>query len=180
MVKTLPIIVLLLGIAVPVAAQLQSATMTVGLTPESVYGERYGYAADNFNLSKGSLTPSSFDHDGVTYTIGYIEWLPSDDAILFGISRPPSSDDFILWLDGTAYPLADADISDVFDDYHYFAWYPVGDIGWSEGQKVAVELTTEPDAVPALPPSGVLALIGLLVSGGYRRFTRRRPRDCRG
>ena len=170
------IIVLLLGIAAPVAAQLQSATMTVGFTPESLDDERYGYTAEGFNTQKGSLTPSSFDHDGVTYTIVYIEWIPSDDAISLGISRPASSDDFILWLDGTAYPLADAYVSGVFDGYHYFDWYSVGDIGWSEDQKVAVMLTTEPEAVPALPPIGVLALIGLLVSGGYRRFSRRRPR----
>ncbi|MYD85356.1 MAG: hypothetical protein F4137_07850 [Acidobacteria bacterium] len=101
--KLLIIGVLVLGVlAVPVAAQLDSAVMTVGYTAESLDGERFGYASSSFNVAKGSLSPDRFRHDGRTYTIGYIEWLPRKDGLVLGLS-PRMPDQFSLWLDGVEF-----------------------------------------------------------------------------
>ena len=53
--KALVLEVLVLGMfAVPVAAQLDSAAMTVGYRAQSLDGERFGYVAPSFDNRMGS------------------------------------------------------------------------------------------------------------------------------
>ena len=142
--KLLMLEVLLVGVlAIPVAAQLDSAVMTVGYTAKSLDGERFGYAAPSFNVGKGSLSPDRFRHDGRTYTIGYIEWLSQRASLVLGVS-PQMPGQFTLWLDGVEFTSSAVGASGAASgDHYYYQWFPfVGD--WSEGDTVKVSVTFAP------------------------------------
>ena len=146
--KLLMLGVLLVGVlAVPVAAQLDSATMTVGYTAESLDGERFGYVSPSFNVGKGSLSPDRFRQDGRTYTIAYIEWLPQRESLVLGVS-PQIPGQFTLWLDGVEFTTSAVVGSGAASGGHYYyQWFPiVGD--WSEGDTVKVRVTFVPQPCP--------------------------------
>jgi len=155
-------------LAVPVAAQLDSATMTVGYTAQSLDGERFGYASPSFNVDKGSLSPDQFRYSGRTYTIEYIEWLPQKESLVLGASRP-MPDQFSLWLDGVAFSSSDVVGSGDVDGSHYYQWFPVA-IDWSEGDSVEVRVTLGPEPVPAIPAAGLVVLLMLLAAAGVRKL----------
>ena len=168
--KLLVLKVFVFGVlAVPVAAQLDSATMTVGYTAQSLDGERFGYVSPSFNVGKGSLSPDRFRYGGRTYTIQYIEWLPQPESLVLGASRR-MPDQFSLWLDGVAFSSSDVVASgDVDGSHYYYQWFPVaGD--WSEGDRVEVRVAVGPDAVPAIPAAGLVVLLMLLAAAGVRRL----------
>lgn len=155
-------------LTVPVSAQLESAVMTVGYTAESVDGERFGYAAPSFNVAKGSLSPDRFRHDGRTFTIGYIEWLPRNESLVLGLS-PRMPGQFGLWLDGAEFASSAVAASGAASgDYYYYQWFPVGG-HWSEGETVEVSVT-RPQPVPAVPVAGLVVLVLLLAAAGARRL----------
>ena len=171
MIEKVPVIgVLVVGmLAVPVSAQLDSATMTVGYTPESLDGERFGYVSPSYNVATGSLSPDQFRYDGRTYTIGYIEWLPQKESLLFGVRRQ-LPDQFSIRLDGVAFSNGSA-IDSGFDgsNTYWYRWYPVA-FDWSEGDTVEVSVTLGPESVAAIPAAGLLILLTLLAAAGVRRL----------
>ena len=148
-VKTLLGLFVMLSVAVPVAAQLDSATMTVGHTPESLDGERFGYTDSKFNVEKGALEPAEFSYDGRTYTVHYIEHLPEHDSLILGVSDP-LPDRFALWLDGVPYSSSEAAAH--FDENTIHQWWPVT-IDWSEGDTVRVDITLGDEPVPVDRPT---------------------------
>ena len=171
LIEKLPVIgVMLVGmLAVPVSAQLDSATMTVGHTPESLDGERFGYTSPSYNVEKGSLSPDQFRYDGRTYTIGYIEWLPQKESLVLGVRRQLPSQ-FSIWLDGVAFSNGGA-LDSGFDggDTYWYQWSPVA-FDWSEGDTVEVSVTVGPESVAAIPTAGLLILLTLLAAAGVRRL----------
>ena len=143
-VKTLLGLFVVLSVAAPVAAQLDSAAMTVGHTPESPDGERFGYTDSGFNVEKGALEPAEFSYDGRTYIVHYVEHLPERDSLILGVSDP-LPDRFALWLDGV--PYASSEAAAQFDEYRVHQWWPVT-IDWSEGDTVRVDITLGDEPVP--------------------------------
>ena len=101
------------------------------LTAEWVY-EGYGYSSA---LQKaGSLSPVSFEADGVEYTVNMIEaW----DRMSIGVDREVPFG-FVLELDGARFDSSDA----TFASYSYsnLYWWEETDLRWGDGDTIEIRL----------------------------------------
>ena len=137
-------------LALPLQAQAQTcetgdiwcATMTVGQL--SAAGITYGYGYDSVN-SQGSLSDDGFTYGSAmtAYTVRRIYITTSSNPPL-RIEFSPSgemvfdTDDFFLYIDGTAFPFSSA----TFISGDQFQWTDTG-LSWSIGDTVEVRLVEQ-------------------------------------
>ena len=95
-VLTVLLLVLALGPSGEVI-QASSITRTASLTSGNG-GDQYGYGGRRW----GTLTPTTFRHDDVTYQIDFLKWDESDQKIFFGLDKCLKGSDFVSLQIGSA------------------------------------------------------------------------------
>ena len=137
------------------AAQvLWSATLTAEAfeVPEDPTLRGVGYIrveGDDGLFRRGELSDPDFDFRGTTHQVLALFQSPDDGSMIFGVGPSPDRQDLrslTLTADGHALAVSDAvAVAAAEDDLLVVIGWPDPGFRWADGQRIAVQLTMDPD-----------------------------------